>query len=50
MFKDEIDNSTYSIPDVVPYVRYGGRPADPSWSAAFPQIAWSQVLGILKFE
>lgn len=26
----------------VPYMRYGGRPADPSWSAAFPQILWAQ--------
>lgn len=39
---DEMDNTTYTIPDVVPFVRYGGRPADPSWSAAFPQITWSQ--------
>ena len=29
-----------TIPDVVPFVRYGNRPADPSWSAAFPQILW----------
>ncbi len=43
-FQDEIDPSTdYSIPDTVPFMRYGGRPADPSWSAAFPQIIWSQV-------
>lgn len=26
-----------SLPDTVPFARYGGRPADPSWSAAFPQ-------------
>ncbi|XP_065198492.1 alpha-L-rhamnosidase-like isoform X1 [Sycon ciliatum] len=32
-----------SIPDVVPFVRYGGRPADPSWSAAYPQIAWCMM-------
>ena len=24
-----------SLTDVVPFVRYGSRPADPSWSAAF---------------
>ncbi|XP_065832059.1 alpha-L-rhamnosidase-like isoform X2 [Oscarella lobularis] len=29
-----------SIPDVVPFYRYGSRPADPSWSAAFPQIVF----------
>jgi hypothetical protein len=28
------------LPDVVPYYRYGGDPADPSWSAAFPQNLW----------
>ena len=26
-----------SLPDTVPFVRYGNRPADVSWSAAFPQ-------------
>lgn len=26
-----------SLPDTVPYARYGNRPADGSWSAAFPQ-------------
>lgn len=26
-----------SLPDVVPFARYGGRPADVSWSAALPQ-------------
>jgi alpha-L-rhamnosidase len=30
-----------SIPDVVPFVHGGGRPADPSWSAALVQIVWS---------
>ncbi|XP_065837155.1 alpha-L-rhamnosidase-like [Oscarella lobularis] len=29
-----------SVPDVVPYYRYGHRPADPSWSAAFPQVTF----------
>ena len=29
-----------TIPDVVPFYRYGGRPADPSWSAAFPEILY----------
>jgi hypothetical protein len=34
-----VDNqdSAGSLPDTVPFARYGGRPADPSWSAAFPQ-------------
>eukprot|EP01084_Bolivina_argentea_P124352 220358_1 len=27
-----------SIPDVVPQYRYGGRPSDPNWGMAFPQI------------
>ena len=34
----EMINGT--IPDVVPFYRYGGRPADPSWSAAFPEILY----------
>ena len=35
-------SSTYgSIPDVVPFYRFGGRPADPSWSLAFPQIIYT---------
>ena len=29
-----------SLPDVTPFYRYGNRPADVSWSAAFPQILW----------
>ncbi|EOD26424.1 hypothetical protein EMIHUDRAFT_100487 [Emiliania huxleyi CCMP1516] len=28
-----------ALPDVVPFVRYGGRPADVSWSAALPSVA-----------
>ena len=44
--QDELNQTTYSIPDVVPFVRYGGRPADPSWSAAFPQLVWSLVRGL----
>jgi hypothetical protein len=36
--KNEMINGT--IPDVVPFYRYGGRPADPSWSAAFPEILY----------
>lgn len=28
------------IPDVVPFMRYGSDPGDPSWSAAFPQIMY----------
>ena len=40
LISDEID-SNGTIPDVAPFVRFGIRPADPSWSAAFPQIVWS---------
>ena len=40
MMFDELD-SNYTLPDVVPFVRGGSRPADPSWSAAFPQIVWA---------
>ena len=29
-----------TIPDVVPFYRYGNRPADPSWSGAFPEILY----------
>ena len=29
-----------SLPDTVPRVRYGNRPADVSWSAALTQICW----------
>ena len=29
-----------TLPDVVPFYRYGSRPADPSWSAAFPEILY----------
>ena len=39
LIQDE-QTSDNSIPDVVPFYRYGGRPADPSWGSAFPQIAW----------
>eukprot|EP00300_Choanocystis_sp_HF-7_P021231 c20754_g1_i3.p1 GENE.c20754_g1_i3~~c20754_g1_i3.p1 ORF type:complete len:1027 (+),score=203.08 c20754_g1_i3:42-3122(+) len=31
-----------SVPDVVPHMRLGKRPGDPSWSAAFVQIAYAQ--------
>lgn len=30
-----------TLPDVVPFYRYGTRPADPSWGAAFPQLVWA---------
>ena len=30
-----------SLPDVVPYQRFGGRPADLSWSAAFLENLWN---------
>ena len=36
LMASEMINGT--IPDVVPLYRYGGRPGDPSWSAAFPII------------
>ena len=29
-----------SIPDVTPFYHGGGRPADPSWGAAYPQLVW----------
>jgi len=31
-----------SIPDVVPFYRYGNKPADPSWSSAFIFIIYSR--------
>ena len=34
---DDQNGTTGSLPDVVPYQRYGNMPADPSWSAAYPQ-------------
>ena len=34
----ECEEINGTIPDVVPFYRYGGRPGDPSWSAAFPEI------------
>jgi len=39
----EDDMSTNgSIPDVVPFYRYGNKPADPSWSSAFIFIIYSR--------
>ena len=38
LIETEMINGT--IPDVVPFYRYGSRPADPSWSAAFPEILY----------
>ena len=38
LIADELING--SLPDVVPFYRYGTRPADPTWGAAFPQIIW----------
>ena len=29
-----------SLTDVVPFVRYGNRPGDPSWTAAFIEVAY----------
>ena len=37
---EQIDSN---IPDVVPFYRYGGRPADPSWSQAFPEILFQNA-------
>ena len=36
LMENELINGT--IPDVVPFYRYGSRPGDPSWSAAYPEI------------
>ena len=41
LMKVEIINGT--LPDVVPFYRGGRRPADPSWSAAFPEILYRLV-------
>lgn len=30
-----------SLPDVVPFVRFGGRPGDVAWSAALPSVAYA---------
>jgi alpha-L-rhamnosidase len=38
LMKDEQINGF--VPDVVPYYKGGGRPADPSWGAAYPQTVW----------
>ena len=38
LIESEMINGT--LPDVVPFYRYGSRPADPSWSAAFPEILY----------
>ena len=32
--------TTGQLTDTVPWSRYGGSPADPSWSAAFPQTTY----------
>jgi alpha-L-rhamnosidase len=43
MFMDNMDSEEDkdgSLTDVVPLVRYGGRPADPSWSAAFIEVGY----------
>ena len=43
MFMKNMDSETNpdgSITDVVPLVRFGGRPADPSWSAALIEVAY----------
>ena len=38
LIASEMLNGT--IPDVVPFYRYGNRPADPSWSVAFPEFLY----------
>ena len=38
LMNDELING--SLPDVVPYYRYGRRPSDPAWGAAYPQTIW----------
>ena len=38
LIADELDNG--SLADIAPFYRYGTRPADPSWGAAFPQLLW----------
>jgi len=38
--QDETD-ADGSLSDVVPNVRFGGRPGDPSWTAALPQLAFT---------
>ncbi|KAJ9458299.1 Beta-galactosidase 15 [Diplonema papillatum] len=35
-----VDPVDGSIPDNTPFVRYGGRPASPTWSLAFPLLAY----------
>jgi len=39
LIDDELQDG--SIPDVVPFYRYGSRPGDPAWSSAFPHIVWT---------
>ena len=38
LIEDEQVNG--AVPDIVPYVRNGKRPGDPTWGAALPQIIW----------
>jgi len=38
LIKDDQQNG--EIPDVVPMIRYGSRPADPAWGAAYPGITY----------
>ncbi|KAJ9447365.1 Beta-galactosidase 8 [Diplonema papillatum] len=35
-----VDPKDGSIPDNTPFVRYGTRPAEPTWSLAFPLLAY----------
>ena len=39
---DEENPRDGSLPDVVPFYRYGERPGDPSWTAAFPTLLWNR--------
>ncbi len=52
LMKFEMINGT--LPDVVPYYRYGNRPADPSWSSAYPEVLYrtfqhGNFSGVMEF-
>jgi hypothetical protein len=38
--RDE-QNSDGTVTDVVPFMRYGNRPGDPAWGAAYPQTLYT---------
>ena len=39
MRDEQTDEGT--LPDVVPFYRYGNRPSGPAWGAAYPQVVWA---------